>query len=147
MRILKTPALPAGSVEEEVPPVAPELQAIASKQDGQARALSELTFLVQQLLHTRTTEGRASQALPTESDSDRKGATDPLSGCFDGESIRGSVEKASSYSEDAQSLQPPKEVGPVRDQPQDTGVTRRLCAGGESQEVLVAGGEDFAQTA
>ena len=51
------PALPAGSVEEETAPVAPELQEIASKQDDPARALSELTFLVQQLLQTRTTEG------------------------------------------------------------------------------------------
>ena len=61
------PALPAGSVAEEAVPVAPKLQAMAFKQDDQARALSELTFLVQQLLQTRTTEGQASQALPTES--------------------------------------------------------------------------------
>ena len=31
------PALPGGSVEEEAAQVAPELQAIASKQDDQAR--------------------------------------------------------------------------------------------------------------
>ena len=70
------PALPADSVEEEAAPVAPALQAIASKQDDQARALSELTSLVQQLLQTRTTEKQASQALPTEPGGARKGATD-----------------------------------------------------------------------
>ena len=37
-RILRMPALPAGSVEEETASVAPELRAIASKQDDQARA-------------------------------------------------------------------------------------------------------------
>ena len=60
------PALPARGVEEEGAPVAMELQAIAFKHDYQARALSELTFLVQQLLQTRTTEGQASQELRTE---------------------------------------------------------------------------------
>ena len=78
------PALPTGSVEEEAAPVAPELQAIASKQDDQARAHSELIFLVQQLLQTRTTEEQASQALPTESGGARKGATGPTSGFVDG---------------------------------------------------------------
>ena len=93
---------------------------IASKQDDQARALSELIFLVQHLLQTRTTEGQASQALPTESGGARKGATDPTSGFVYGEPVRGNVEEALSYSEDAQSQQIMKEAGPVRDQPQDT---------------------------
>ena len=110
------PVLPAGSVEEEAATVAPELQAIASEQDDQARALSELA-LVQKLLQARTTEGQASQGLPTESGGARKGATDPTSGFVDGQPLRGNVEEASSYSEDAQSQQLPKEVGPVRDQP------------------------------
>ena len=136
-------AKPAGSVEEEAAPVEPELQAIASKQDNQSRALSELPFLVQQLLHTRTTEEQASQALPTELGA-RKGATDPTSGFVDGEPVRGNVEEATSYSEDVQSQQLPKDVGPVRDQPQDTGMARPLRAGGESQEVLVARGAGFA---
>ena len=136
--------IPAGSVEEEAAPVALKLQAIASKQNDQARALSELTFLVQQLLQTRTTEGQASRALPTESGGSRKGTTDPTSGFVDGERVRGNVEEASSYSEDAQSQQLPKKAGLVRDQPQDTGMARRLRPGGQSQEVLVARGAGFA---
>ena len=54
------PALPAASVEEDAALVEPELHAIASKHDNQARALSELTFLVYQLLQTKTTGGQAS---------------------------------------------------------------------------------------
>ena len=87
--------LPAGSVEEEAAPVAPELQAIASKQDDQARTLSELTFLLQQLLQTRAAEGQASQALPTESDGARKGAIDRTSGFVDGEPVQGNLWKLS----------------------------------------------------
>ena len=137
-------ALPAGSVEEEAAPVVPELQVIASEQDNQARALSELTFLVQQLLQTRTTEGLASQALLTESGGPRKGATDPTSGFVNGEPVRGNPEGASSYSEDPQSRKVPEEVGPARDRPQDTRMARRLRAGGKSRELLVARGACFA---
>ena len=48
-----------------------------------------------------------------------------------------------SRKEDAQPQQLPKEVGPVRNQPQDTGMARRLRSGGEHQEALVAGGAGF----
>ena len=107
------PALPAGSVEEETAPVAPELQAIATKQDDQARALLELIFLVQQLLQTMTTEGQVSPALPKESGGARKGATDPTSGFVGGGSVRGDAEEASSYSEGAEQQQQPKEAQPT----------------------------------
>lgn len=70
---LKIPALPADIVEEETAStVAPELQAKASKQDDQAPAYSELTFMVHQLPLTKTTEGRASQTLPGESAGEKK---------------------------------------------------------------------------
>ena len=82
--------------------------------------------------------------MPTESSGAREGATEPTSGLVDGEPVRGSVEEASSYSEDSHSQHLPKEVEPVRDQPQNTGMTRRLRAGGEFREVLVARGTGFA---